>query len=417
MNTAGLSTDQAPPISVPFRFLFTVPLFGILAGLMAFTLPENPIRFDLSLIAWIHLITIGMIGMAMLGALSQMLPVLAGVVMPKALMIARISHLMVVMGTVGFFIGMGWGVSWLLMGGSTLLLIGFLLFLSVIIYPLMRHALFSPTVFGMRGAVVFGIVAILLGGHLAFSHGLNRINESHLFFSNLHIMTAVFGFAVMLIVGVANQVVPMFYVTPSFPESYKRYMGWGVIIGIIGAILGSFIPLGIMVMLFSGVVYARLLKRRRPVVDTTVRYWKSAMLLLMLGSITLMVSSFVLNDAVIYIGALLIGAGVIAVISGMSYKIVTFLVWFHLTNQGYFSVPTMREMISEKAMMRQWIVFLVSIVGFLGYLLGFIPNGVVGGVFMLSNLLLAVNLSKPWLIYGQIRKKKPDFVMDGLNNI
>ena len=78
----GLSTDQAPPISVPFRFFLTAPIFGILIGLLIFSNPADIIfnKFSPTTIGLIHLFTLGILTMIIFGALQQMLPVLAGAI-------------------------------------------------------------------------------------------------------------------------------------------------------------------------------------------------------------------------------------------------------------------------------------------------------------------------------------------------
>ena len=42
------------------------------------------------------------------------------------------------------------------------------------------------------------------------------------------------------------------------------------------------------------------------------------------------------------------GGFALSVVFGMMYKIVPFLVWFHLNSQGYFDAPVMTEIISPK---------------------------------------------------------------------
>jgi len=83
---AGLSLDQAPPFRAPLKFFLVAPLFAIIAGV--FTLfsdsyyPHTP-----NIIANVHLLTIGFILMSIFGALQQMLPVLAGAVFKKPLIV------------------------------------------------------------------------------------------------------------------------------------------------------------------------------------------------------------------------------------------------------------------------------------------------------------------------------------------
>ncbi|HFB53658.1 MAG TPA: hypothetical protein ENJ67_02890, partial [Sulfurimonas autotrophica] len=85
MDFNGLSIDQAPPISAPLRFFLTAPLFGIVAGIVLFFSDSAALmsRYSIDAIVVTHLITIGVFGFVMLGALTQMLPVLASAKIPK----------------------------------------------------------------------------------------------------------------------------------------------------------------------------------------------------------------------------------------------------------------------------------------------------------------------------------------------
>ena len=80
----GLSFSQAPPILVPFRFFLSAPLFGLLAALLALWYGPSLMdsRWQSSVLALTHLMTLGFLGMAMVGAMMQMLPVVAGSPVP-----------------------------------------------------------------------------------------------------------------------------------------------------------------------------------------------------------------------------------------------------------------------------------------------------------------------------------------------
>ena len=66
----SLSFEQAPPISVPFRFFLTAPLFGMAAGLLL--LWQGPAalasRWTSVALALTHLIAVGFMLQAMCGA-------------------------------------------------------------------------------------------------------------------------------------------------------------------------------------------------------------------------------------------------------------------------------------------------------------------------------------------------------------
>ncbi len=84
-STASLSLEQAPPISVPFRFFLTAPLFLLLASLLLMLEGAAVLmdRWSPLTLSMTHLFTLGVLGQVMMGAMLQMLPVLAGSPVPR----------------------------------------------------------------------------------------------------------------------------------------------------------------------------------------------------------------------------------------------------------------------------------------------------------------------------------------------
>jgi len=51
--------------------------------------------------------------------------------------------------------------------------------------------------------------------------------------------------------------------------------------------------------------------------------------------------------------------------SGMLYKIIPFLVWFHLNGMGYMSIPSMGEMVYKKMALAQFVLFVATLALFI----------------------------------------------------
>ena len=106
-------------------------------------------------------------------------------------------------------------------------------------------------------------------------------------------------------------------------------------------------------------------------------------------------------------GVLVLFGGFVSVITGMLYKIVPFLVWLHLQNQGQGRVmaPNMKKIISEHAMNRQMLAHFVALAllllaifwpGVFAYPAGLAV--VVSNAWLLRNLLAAVSLYRGHLL-------------------
>ena len=97
---ALLSYADSPPIAAPFRFFLTAPLFGILAGLLL--LWSGPVafasRWTPEALALTHLVTAGFMLQVMLGALIQVLPVVAGANIQRPLLVAKLVHVAMSLG-------------------------------------------------------------------------------------------------------------------------------------------------------------------------------------------------------------------------------------------------------------------------------------------------------------------------------
>jgi len=78
----------------------------------------------------------------------------------------------------------------------------------------------------------------------------------------------------------------------------------------------------------------------------------------------------------------------------MIYKIVPFLVWFHLSNQGYMEAPMMHDVIHPKKAKMHFKIHLAVI--FMAFLTALFPDAPQGVMVMLPLLL---SLSFGWLLY------------------
>jgi len=422
MNFTGLSLEQAPPLDAPARFFITVPLFGVIASVVIIMSDPELLmnRYSLESIVIVHLFTIGMFAMAILGALQQMLPVLAGVSLPKAKGVATYSHLALVLGT----LLMGTG---LLSGSHTLLFLaeiglgsGFLVLLAAIALAMRKVAFFTPTVKAMSFAVSVAFLIVLLGLHLLGGYASGDVSELQITLANIHSVWAIFGFAGLLIIGVAFQVLPMFYVTPQFKAFTTQFMVPLVILGLVTwLLLNIYLPkyawvgssiLVIFFLAFSTMIVKKFYERRRPISDVTVKYWNLGAFLLATGLLLWQSDTFTEGDYMPVI-AVLIGGFILSIISGMLYKIIPFLVWFHLNGQGYMSVPTMGEMVDKRYALTQFVLFALSLGLFItAYWVPVLTK--VGAVTLFVSMgLLEYNLWKALDVYRTTRKKPPEFAM------
>lgn len=423
MDFDGLSVDQAPPISAPIRFFVTAPLFAVLAGILILFSDVAVLssRFSTHTIAITHALSVGFLSFVMFGALLQMLPVLAGVRISKVDLVAKSSYAFMLVGTLSMIFGLWFDISKLILLSSLLLGSGFLILIISMLIALKGVVNVTASVRAIITGLIFALLITLMGMHLLSSYGIGKFSDLHLLFANIHSVWAVFGFAGVLIIGVAFHVLPMFYVAPRFKKFCKQKVVWLVTSGLLlwlflNIFIESYSTIGkIWVALFfwafSTTVYLKLNARRRKVSDITVWYWRSASIFMTLGTFAWAINDF-FDEKYIVIVSILIGGGfILSIMSGMLYKIVPFLVWFHLNAKGYMSIPTMNDMISKKLAKAQFFLFILSLIGFIASF--FIPNilPLFAVTFIISMAILEYNIVIPILIYAKIIKTKPDFDM------
>lgn len=416
MFNQGLSLDQAPPISVPFRFFFTAPLFGILLGLIFFIFPLESImnRYTAVSVGVVHLFTLGILTMIIFGAMQQMMPVLAGAAIKRPVLFANVVHTSLSLGTLLFSSSFIFGIKPLLHIGASLLALAFFTFFGTAIYLLVKVKYLTSTVNAMKLFAFAGLITSLLGLYLVFAHVSEQIESFHYDVVNLHIAFGIFGFAALLIMGVSFQVIPMFYVALDFP----KFMQNKVPIFIVGLLiaLGMFFILGLDIyilkllftvafVLFCIHALNSLNHRRRPVFDVTLWYWKLSLYFFMFSMLNWM---FVPQDSY-FLLAVMVGLGFLfSLLQGMVYKIIPFLAWFHLSSKGHMVMPTMREMISEDMIKLHFFIYVSSLFFFIiAPFLNEVFLFIAALLFIVSNIIFLLNCIIGARKYAQIAKTNP----------
>ena len=420
MNYTALSLSQTPPLSTPLRFFLTAPLFLAAAGLL-FSLSGDTLvagRWTPTMLALTHLVTLGFLGMCMVGAVQQLLPVLIGTPIRAPRLVSTLLHLPLTLGCVALVVGMGWSQPAYLQLGADLMLPALLLFVLVAGHALWRtssrHATVAAMALALLGLVVLGSVALWLlwAGHwqLPLAHPYTR----------LHIGWGTVGWIGALLIGVAYQVVPMFQITPEYPARLRRWLiplialllsCWSVTHGRVAwaeLLFGHLLAL----LLLGFAVQTLWLQeqRRRRLADVTLDFWRLAM-----GSLVLAVMVWVVSQWLAWprfemlVGALFLLGFATSAVNGMLYKIVPFLVWLHLNNrlqaQGSWQggVPNMKQIIAVTATRRQFHLHLLALALLLLTLLlpATIPTWIAGVLWLANALYLWWNLWQALWLYRQ----------------
>jgi len=423
VNFSGLSTDQAPPIIVPLRFFLTAPIFGILAGiLMLFSDTASLMsRYSIDSIVITHTITIGFFSFVMFGALTQMLPVLAGAKIYKVKMVTQIAHILMSFGLIMMIIGLFSNSSLYILSASLSLSSGFMIMIFFILLAIKDIKNITATIRAMATSMFFAFIIVVMGLFLLYSYIIGSHSEFHFAVANIHSVMAIFGFAGILIIGVSFQVLPMFYVAPHFKNFCKNYVVYLISFGLAlwlffnlfldtYALFGKFL-IALFFLAFATTVWKKLNERKRPVLDVTIWYWRASSIFLALGTFLWIFDEFFKNEYIVMVAILIGGGFIFSIIIGMLYKIIPFLVWFHLNAKGYMSIPTITQMIDKRFAQAQFGFFISALIGFIFsfYISYLFELSIIS--FIISMVLLEINILKPVYIYMKTMKTEPDFDM------
>jgi len=426
-----LSFEQAPPISVPYRFFLTAPLFGAVAGLVLVLLGPDTFqsRWSPGALAMTHLIVVDFMLQVMCGSLLQFVAVVAGANIWRPRLVAHIVHPLITAGAIFLASAFLLEQQVLFLVAAAVFVTALGLFLTVMFIALLRTPARGMSIYVLRTAVFGLLVTVMLGATLALTLGLEEHLQSEwslLALINVHVAWGLGGWALMLVIGVSYLVVPMFQLTPSYPPWLTRLLPaglfvvlclwslqlfasdaasqkWQTAVGLAGAGLGA---------VYAATTLWLQSRRRRRQADPTLIYWRGAMLSLAAFALSWVVLETVPQlggspRAPLWLGVLVIPGLFLSVITGMLYKIMPFLNWLHLQQQGgtVTTSPNMKQMIPEGAMRGQMRLHFAA----LGLLLAAVlwpalalPAGL---MFTASCLWLEWNLVGAARVYARFRDK------------
>ncbi len=419
----GLSLDQAPPISVVFRFFLSGALFGILAGILI--LFFQTVIFDahsMKAVILTHTLTLGVMLSFMFAALFQMLPVIAGVTLTSPVKKANLVQYPFVLGVTALLLAFNFSAPWLFTVAS-LLLGGSILFITItMLSNLVKLPNQSSSSRGMLTALASLAIVVLLA--LYMTGTLSGLFEGSYYtqIKTAHYSFGLFGWIALLIISISFQVIEMFYVTPPYPKLVSKYLPLTLLtLLVITTITGLFNPniwavsntlLALLLIGYALLTLKRLTQRKRPLTDATVWFWRLGLSSLILSMLTLVMTNFTELSWVKSSTYLFFTSFALSIVFAMFYKIVPFLTWFHLNSQGYFTAPMMHEVIHPKTAMKHLYIHLATLVTFILSLFINLFIFLAGVLTILSFGWMAWQIIHAWRLYKHTQETGEKFEMN-----
>jgi hypothetical protein len=422
----GLTLESLPPINIPFRFFLTAPWFGMLAALLLLFSGQGlwSSHWNPALIGLTHLVTLGFVTMVMLGALFQLLPVLSGEMVPGGSLVARAVHLLMVAGVLCLSAGFVFREYSLLGVAVGLLAMALVGFTVAIGSKLVTNIAGGDSIHAIRLAVAALVVTIGLGFYRALGYLYPLASTWDL--TMLHVSWALLGWVLILIMGISFQVIPMFQVTPDYPPWLSRFIPPVIFSGLLllafvqtpVAVNGLVIVMGAAVLVYAGFSLRLIGKRKRKLMDVSVRFWQLGLSCLLLA-VTLFWLTFLLPDiaavallssrGVMLVVVLMIAGFACSIIMGMLQKIVPFLAFLHLQRhcaaniRAIRSLPNMHGFISPARSLWLLRIHAVALVALLGAVIYGPLTGIAGLALLLDFGWLAFLLINAARLYTGTR--------------
>jgi len=369
----NLSFEQAPPISVPYRFFLAAPWFGVAAGLLLAWEGGDVLgsRWTPAALAMVHLIAVGFMLQAMSGAMFQFIPVAVGGNVWRPTWVANVVQPLLLLGAILLVAGLYLSSPPLLSGAVVALMVGVVMFAAAVLLAIWRTPATGMTLWTMRIAIIGLVMTVLLGAMLA--EALARGSSLPLIeLTNVHLAWGLGGWALMLVAAVSYFVVPMFQLTLPYPLWFARWFGPLLLLAVTiwtGAWLAADsarapvagIPPALLCVGFATMTLWLQHTRRRKVDDATSLNFRVAMFALFgfaISGLAMIIQPELADDprSSVWLGMLAFPGVFVSTISGMMYKIMPFLNWLHLQRLGgpISAVPNMKKMIVPDMMTGQF---------------------------------------------------------------
>lgn len=419
MNTRGLAFDEAPPLMLVLRSFLLAPWFLAASGVVLMIAGPTAWvdRYTPGLLAATHLVTIGFLTLTATAAVFQLVPVVAGVALPYAVVLLPVVRWGFAFGAVllaAAFLG-GWAVLFSLAAIPLALAAGaFTVSGMGALWRLPKHKTMTP----MTYAILMLGAALVMGLIMAGERGALAPISARLL--DAHPLWALAGGYFVLWAAVATQVLPMFQGIR--PWSARAPLALGpLVLSLLLAIssanawAGGVVRAAPPVALAAVVVVVavrtahRLWTRTRRRADAMTVFWYMGLAGLaaagMVGGLMAAGVPMGVKGPLVF-GFLAIMGAAVSLMDGMLYKIVPFLVWLHLQRKPGAVHVLMSSAIGERAIKAH--VFVHAAVIALGLAAIGWPRAlseVAGAMWIADGAMLGANLIRALIFYRRLSSR------------
>ena len=379
----GLSTRHAPSLDLPARFMaFSIAALGISVLISPWTLPKLQEHFsEFSLLAFVHLNTLGFIGAMIFGASYQLVPVVLQTPL-RSVRTGRMSFWFYSAGLIVFLAGLM--LTWLpgLAIGGTLLGVAFLLYAGVILGTVQQAPRRDIIGWHMIMAVIGSCGGMSIGVMMAFNKSNGMLGDRLLDVLAAHIVVMLAGWVGIMLTGVAYRLICMFTLAEKY---FQEKLAWAELVSLTTGTWLFAARFIFRLPAWTGQVAALLLlagfacfaiqiirlyrNRMRRTFDIHIPFALAAAMFAIAANALLVTGLFRHESPVSPVWVAVTWLAIFGVagtaIQGFFYKISTFLVWLkrYAPIAGKQKVPKLEELYIRRLALTGWFCWMLAIIG------------------------------------------------------
>lgn len=371
--------------------------------------------FHPQILAITHIMALGWGTMIILGASHQLVPVL----IEGKLYSNKLAYMSFIFAAVGIpFLVYGFYTFDM---GLPSRLGGYLILSSILSYIVNLGASISKgkhtnihAAFVFTASVWFFVTAVL-GLTLVYNFNSFLLPHDSLHYLPLHAHTGIIGWFLLLVIGVASRLIPMFLISKYTNSRLLRWMyllinGALVVYILIFCFTNNsqliFLPviaLFIAISLFIYYCYYAFKQRLRKQVDAQIKMSLLSALMTLIPVLMLFVIIFIFsvmstqnNKLVLTYGFLVLFGWITAIALGMTYKTLPFIIWNRVYHRSSGKTPNPKDLFSKSVFKTMSITYILGLLIFVsGILSGYSIVLIYGAALLLiSSILYTFNVLK-----------------------
>jgi hypothetical protein len=373
-NTNTMVKNTTHKVVLPF-YLYAA--LSLLAGtIILFFSAESFTHhyFHPHILAITHIMALGWGTMIILGASHQLVPVL----IERSLYSTKLAYASFMLGAIGipllvygfYIFNMGWPAKW----GGRLVLLSVICYVINLYKSISKnktknvHAIFVLT------ASLWLFLTVAVGLALVYNFKFSFLPKESLAYLPLHVHTGVIGWFLLLVIGVGARLIPMFLIS-----KYKNEKLLWVIYGLINAGLLSFVLLflflprnsffmiPVIAVLFSLVLfgyycYNSFRQRIRKQVDEQMKTSLLSVLMFLIGITGWLFTDKMNGRMVLIYGFIIFFGWITAIIFGMTFKTLPFIVWNKVYHEkaGLGKTPNPKELFNNNVFIGMVLIYIAG---------------------------------------------------------